>query len=201
MASLRISLPEQEAQLYLLRKQVTHIGRVPANEIALGDPHLGDIHLQIIDEGDAYCAVAPECGHEFFINGRASRRHRLSHQDCIRIGSTEIVFLDSAEERAAATLLSPREIYECLLGFLKQLPGPGRVDDLLDKLLDTALTIARADTGFIVLLVHGSARVHTLIIDHIFSFSSASTAARISTFRSPRARTRGPGGPPEDFPV
>jgi hypothetical protein len=93
MASLQITLPGGHPKLYRICKKITYIGTAEFNDIALPDPLMNGVELQIVGSAEGHHAIAAEQGHDFLINGKPYRRHRLVHRDRLRVGATDIVFL------------------------------------------------------------------------------------------------------------
>jgi transcriptional regulator with GAF, ATPase, and Fis domain len=93
-----------------------------------------------------------------FVNGKKKNRHKLQHEDRIRIGSAEIEFSlydqpspEDVTDGKSAELASYKQLYE----FSHKLMASYELPALLDQLLDVMIAVSSADKGFLVLMESG----------------------------------------------
>jgi DNA-binding NtrC family response regulator len=160
MPSLSIRPPDRDPIVYRLCKPIASIGRARINDVTLADPLATEIHLQIVFDHGQYYAVAVDHHGPLEVNGKFCKRHRLTDRDRIRIGATEIVFrLQETDDDPARAPLLPHEMHSEILRFSRHLCERRTHDELLSALIDSALRIATADKGFIILLTDPEPRI------------------------------------------
>ena len=156
---LQVRLAGRNPMAFQLLERVTVIGRSEVATISLPDPLLEETHLKIVYDGKGYEVSPAEIGPQFRLNGKLCQRCYLQHGDRISIGSTEIVFLAS-QDRAAIRAPTPEEVYNELLAFSRRLSGNDQLECVLDALVDSAIAMAGADTGFLILLAGEEPQIH-----------------------------------------
>ncbi|HEX2570558.1 MAG TPA: sigma 54-interacting transcriptional regulator [Polyangia bacterium] len=160
MPSLSVRPPDRTPVVYRLCKPIASIGRARVNDVTLADPLATEIHLQIVLDKGQYYAVAVDHHGLLEVNGKVCKQHRLGDHDRIRIGSTEIVFyLQDPTGPTACVPLTPTEMHREILRFSRQIFERRAPDQLLTALLDSALRIASADKGFLILLTGPEPRI------------------------------------------
>ena len=93
MATLKIQLPGKGPKVYRIHKKITSLGRSEQADVTLPDPALADSHAHIHFDGREFNLATTERDAEVFVNGKQEEpKHRLLHEDRIRIGSAEIEF-------------------------------------------------------------------------------------------------------------
>ena len=68
------------------------IGRSKECDIQLGDPNVSRRHAELRQEGSTYWAIDLGSTNGMEVNGRRTKRAKLSDGDTVTLGSTEIVF-------------------------------------------------------------------------------------------------------------
>src|SRR4051812_43209449 len=109
MATLRIQLAGKPVKVYRIHKKLTSLGRSEQADITLPDPDLADTHVHIVFDGREFNLATTERDSEVFVNGRKRAKHRLAHEDRIRVGASELEFslydqpvADPGEDEAGA---------------------------------------------------------------------------------------------------
>ncbi|GAB4525050.1 MAG: sigma 54-interacting transcriptional regulator [Haliangiales bacterium] len=156
MPSLRVQAPGQGPTVYHLYKKITSIGSDPANDIVLPDPLVAAAFAHIHFDGQTYTVATMSRKSELVVNGKKRKKHKLSHDDKLAIGSIELRFalIDArppVEAEAAETVAdidASRKLYE----FSARLMGKHDLGALLDELMDVVIELTNADKGFLVLM-------------------------------------------------
>lgn len=160
MPVLSVRPPDRAPIVYRLCKPVASIGRARINDVPLTDPLATDIHLQIILDQGQYYAIAVDHHGLLEVNGKVCKRHRLTDRDRIRIGATEIIFrLHEPTDSTPREPLDTAEMHREVLRFSRHLFERRSPDELLAALLASALRIASADKGFLILLTGPEPRI------------------------------------------
>jgi serine phosphatase RsbU (regulator of sigma subunit) len=135
------------------------VGRRTESDIKLTGTDVSRDHAEIVRVGDGF--LVRDRGSRFgtFVNGEQVTERALQHGDVIRIGQSggcQVVFrLDTgaaaSAERTASTAVGDLRQVATLLEGLRAL-GSGRVlDDVLAMVIDSAIDLAGAERGFIML--------------------------------------------------
>ena len=89
---------------FKLDKPVLRIGRDPNSDIFIDNPVVSTEHAVIKTEGDPASDGGPEffiedlkSTNSTFVNGEKITRHKLRHDDMIRVGWNTFRFIDEAE--------------------------------------------------------------------------------------------------------
>ena len=165
MPSLRVTAMGKPPKVYPLYKKITSIGRADENDIALDDPLLAESHAHIHFDGRDFNVTAIDKNGDLVVNGKRRKKHRLLHEDVLKIGSTELTFslYDDVEarahEREEAAHAETIDAYKRLHQFSERLLANYELAELLDALMDAVIDITRADKGFLILLEGGDLRV------------------------------------------
>jgi len=90
-------------QRFTLDRDVTRIGRGPSNDIQLDDATVSSAHALIQRKANDYMEglydyflVDLESTNATYVNGERVTRHRLVHEDQVRIGWNTFKFVDEA---------------------------------------------------------------------------------------------------------
>ena len=86
-----------DGERHEIRKRRTVIGRSKDCDVQLGDPNASRRHAEVPQEGSAYWVIDLDSTNGLEVNGRRTRRAKLSSGDTLTIGSTEVVFERSTE--------------------------------------------------------------------------------------------------------
>jgi transcriptional regulator with GAF, ATPase, and Fis domain len=156
MPSLRLNVPGQKPVVYHLYKKISSIGSSPDNDIVLPDPLIQEAFAHIHFDGQTYTLATLSRKADVVVNGKKRKKHKLSHEDKLVIGSVQMRFslLDEqppAEEEAAETM-ADIDAYQKLYDFSARLMEKHNLDDLLDALMDAIIEITNADKGFLILM-------------------------------------------------
>jgi hypothetical protein len=81
-----------------VEKRRVVIGRSKECDIQLADPNVSRRHAELRQEGATYWAIDLESTNGMEVNGRRTKRAKLSDGDTIVLGSTELVFNRRGEE-------------------------------------------------------------------------------------------------------
>ncbi len=99
-----------QAKEVLLTKENFSIGRTPENDLEVRDSLISRRHTSIIRRGDRYVVYDLGSSNGTFVNRERVEMKTLDHGDVVRIGDTEIQFLD--EERSARPPTAPRAVVD-----------------------------------------------------------------------------------------
>jgi len=158
MATLRMQVPGKGVKVYHIFKKITSLGRSDEVDILLPDPGLAESHAYIHFDGRDFNIATTERDAELFVNGRKRNKHRLAHEDRIRIGIIELEFSlydQPVTDETAAKTLAELNSYKKLFEFSQKLMEKYELPALLDTLLDVVVQVTNADKGFIVLVESG----------------------------------------------
>ena len=124
----------------------------------LPDPLLAESHAHIHFDGRDFNIATTERDAELFVNGRKRNKHRLTHEDRIRLGMIELEFSlydEPVTDESAAQTMAELNSYKKLLEFSQKLMASYELPALLDQLLDVMIQVSNADKGFLVLMESG----------------------------------------------
>src|SRR6187551_2811394 len=158
MATLKLAVAGKGSKVYRIHKKITSLGRSEEADVTLTDPELADSHVHIHFDGREFNLATTEKDAEVFVNGKKKSRHKLQHEDRIRIGSAEMEFslydqpvAEEGGDEKASELASYKQLYE----FSHKLMASYELPALLDQLLDVMIQVSNADKGFLVLMESG----------------------------------------------
>ena len=120
MPSLRIHVPGKSPAVYHLYKALTSLGSSPECDVVLPDPLIAESFAHIHFDGQTYTLTTLARQNEAVINGKKRKKHRLSHQDKLVIGSVEMQFClldepvvtDVKVDGAVAELRAYQKLYD-----------------------------------------------------------------------------------------
>ena len=162
MPSLRVNLPGKGPKVYHLYKKITSIGSGEENDIVLPDPLLADSHAHVHFDGRDFNVTSIDKHGDLHVNGKKRKKHRLVHQDVMKIGTTEMTFSlydEPVSDEEAAKTLEALNSYRKLFEFSEKLLAKYDLTELLDQLMDSVVAITNADKGFLILLEGNELRV------------------------------------------
>ena len=158
MATLKLAIPGKGTKVYRIHKKITSLGRSDEADVIIADPELADSHVHIHFDGREFNLATTEKDAEVFVNGKKKSRHKLQHEDRIRIGAAEMEFslydqpvADEGTDDKASELASYKQLYE----FSHKLMASYELPALLDQLMDVMIAVSSADKGFLVLMESG----------------------------------------------
>jgi transcriptional regulator with GAF, ATPase, and Fis domain len=162
MPSLRVTLPGKGPKVFHLYKKITSIGSGEENDIVLPDPLLADSHAHVHFDGRDFNVTSIDKHGDLHVNGKKRKKHRLIHQDVMKIGTTEMTFSlydEPVTDDEAAKTLEALNSYRKLFEFSEKLLAKYDLTELLDALMDSVVAITNADKGFLILLEGNELRV------------------------------------------
>jgi transcriptional regulator with GAF, ATPase, and Fis domain len=167
MPSLRIAMSGKGPKIHPLHKKITSIGRSEENDIAIDDPLLAESHAHIHFDGRDFNVTSIDKNGDLSINGKRRKKHRLLHDDVMKIGATELVFSLYDDTRAAenaADIVDTQRTealnsYRTLFQFSERLLANYDLATLLDSLMDSVIDVTHADKGFLILFEGNELRV------------------------------------------
>lgn len=132
------------------------IGRESDNRLVLADKSVSRHHCELRREGGQVWVVDHDSSNGTFLNGAPVHEELLRTGDLVRVGNLEIVFIDIAEARmrAGRAVQSIKEENRYLWKVLrinKEILSEFDRDLLLERILDTAIGLMRAERGFLIL--------------------------------------------------
>jgi transcriptional regulator with GAF, ATPase, and Fis domain len=156
MPSLRLEAPGQGPTIYNLYKKITSIGSAPENDIVLPDPLVPEAFCHIHFDGQTYNLATVARKGEVVVNGKKRKKHRLTHDDRLVIGSVQLRFSlideDAPVAEEAAPTFADIDAYQKLYEFSARLMEKHDIEDLLGSLMDAVIEISNADKGFLILM-------------------------------------------------
>ncbi|HVR63444.1 MAG TPA: sigma 54-interacting transcriptional regulator [Polyangia bacterium] len=158
MATLRMQMPGKGVKVYHIYKKITSLGRSEEADITLPDPLLAESHAHIHFDGRDFNIATTDRDAELYVNGRKRNKHRLTHEDRIRLGFIELEFSlydEPVTEESAARTMAELNSYKKLLEFSQRLMASYELPTLLEQLLDVMIQVSNADKGFLVLMESG----------------------------------------------
>ncbi len=162
MPSLRVTLPGKGPKVFHLYKKITSIGSNEENDIVIPDPLLADSHAHVHFDGRDFNVTSIDKHGDLHVNGKKRKKHRLVHQDVMKIGATELTFSlydEPVSDEEAAKTLEALNSYRKLFEFSEKLLANYDLSGLLDQLMDSVIAITNADKGFLILLEGNELRV------------------------------------------
>ena len=144
------------------------IGRAPESDLVLSEPFVSRRHAEIVREGKTLLLRDTESRHGTYVNGGRLSTHPLRPGDVLQFGSRdspEVRFSDGAAPghdldtthgllgklHAMQADGSDLEKLRWFLQAARELSSAGAVDRVLASLLETTLTLARVERGYVFL--------------------------------------------------
>jgi transcriptional regulator with GAF, ATPase, and Fis domain len=152
MASLRIQIPGQSAQVYRLYKRITTLGHGSDCDVVLPDPILPDLCAHLLFDGREYSLSVADKAEPVVINGKKRKKHPLVHEDRLVLGEIELVFSLTGEATTEAPPRADVDAYRDLYEFSAKLMENYALPELLNALMDLVIQITHADRGFLILM-------------------------------------------------
>jgi len=189
-----MQLPGRAVKVYHIYKKITSLGRSEEADIVLPDPLLAESHAHIHFDGRDFNIATTDRDAELYINGRKRNKHRLTHEDRVRVGMVELEFSlydEPVTDESAARTMAELNSYKKLLEFSQKLMASYELPELLDQLLDVMIQVSNADKGFLVLMESGEPVVKVArnlrreTISDAVSQMSDSILARVVKSRKP----------------
>jgi transcriptional regulator with GAF, ATPase, and Fis domain len=153
-----MQMPGKGVKVYHIYKKITSLGRSEEADITLPDPLLAESHAHIHFDGRDFNIATTDRDAELYVNGRKRNKHRLTHEDRIRLGFIELEFSlydEPVTDESAARTMAELNSYKKLLEFSQKLMASYELPTLLEQLLDVMIQVSNADKGFLVLMESG----------------------------------------------
>ena len=136
------------------------IGRSHGNSLPLSSAEISRHHAEIVKDGEGYMLRDLGSRAGTFVNDETVVEHRLGHGDKITIGrQSELRFLvhDRGDKTSHATTSAVSDIRQTstLLEGLRALGSAKVLDQVLEMVIDYAITLSKAERGFIMLGTSG----------------------------------------------
>jgi adenylate cyclase len=97
-------------QTIALTADLVNVGRSRSNDIVIDDPHISRHHIQFRRRDGAYWVFDTNSQSGTFVNNVAVRQHALQPGDVVRIGRTQLVYLeDDRPELDGGTMPLPSQ--------------------------------------------------------------------------------------------
>ncbi len=156
MPSFRLEAAGLSPTVYHLYKKITSIGSSADCDIVIPDPLIPESFGHIHFDGQVYTITTQGKKDQMVINGKRRKKHKLAHDDRLRIGGVELRFslMDEqapAEDEAAETVADV-DAYQKLHEFSARLMEKHDLGELLEALMDSIVEITNADKGFLILV-------------------------------------------------
>src|SRR5687768_3658193 len=178
MASLILKLAPE--RVVTLTKSVTSIGSGLTNDVRLNDASVQERHAHVLRDRNGFRIFATD-GAKVVVNGKRRTEWSLSEGDEIEVGHITIVYraqdpIDNdatdpeAERRApprqpskadndSITESVPLKAFKKLYRFSAKINEAETLDDIRRNLVNAVIELARADTGFLLVMKEGRAEV------------------------------------------
>jgi transcriptional regulator with GAF, ATPase, and Fis domain len=172
MASLLLKVsPERIVQL---TKSVTSIGSGLQNDVRINDGSIQERHAHVLKDRNGFRIFATD-GAKIVVNGKRRTEWSLSEGDEIALGAVTIVYrskdmmsdevTDPSASRpketqeASITESVPLEAFKKLYRFSAELSEAGNLDHMRRNLVDAVIELAKADTGFMIVMKDGGVHI------------------------------------------
>lgn len=155
-----------DGHVYPILRKITSIGSCIDNDIVLRDDDVAETHAYVHLESGRFVLTTSSRSAILKVNGEKAKKHPLEHDDEIEIGRTFLKFKlwdEPQVSRVEPTISTVDELtaYQALAEFSQRLAERRTVDELLEALMDEAITLTGADKGFLLLLDDGELHVKT----------------------------------------
>ena len=159
MALPRLDVGDEHGRRMVpLDKDPFTIGRRIGSDLHLTNGDVSRVHAEITAADGGFRLCDRGSRHGTFVNGEAVTEHRLVHGDRVRLGhgdGTEFVFLTEEDGLGAApperAAVGEMHQVAVLLEGLRALSSGKVLDDVLAMVVDSAISVSRAERGFIML--------------------------------------------------
>jgi transcriptional regulator with GAF, ATPase, and Fis domain len=178
MASLIVKVSPE--RVVTLTKSVTSIGSGLTNDVRINDASVQERHAHVLRDRNGFRIFATD-GAKVTVNGKRRNEWSLSEGDQIELGHVTIVYrsqdqLDndatdpdasrksvprppSKVDNDSITESVPLEAFKKLYRFSAKINAAETLDDIRRNLVDAVIELARADTGFLLVMKDGRAEV------------------------------------------
>ncbi len=164
---------------YTLSKSITTIGADKSNDIVIKEENIKAHQAQVVFDNRDFNIVQTESNGPIWINGKRKKRSRLTHEDYVRFGETELQFSmftpytkRSEDEQEQFSLTGLHRLQQ----FSAELMSCQQFSEILDELLDAVIDLTGAAKGFLVLLEDGTPEIKVARNMHRENVHAAVTA-------------------------
>jgi len=149
LAKLTISLDSGQHQIHYLLPQSYKLGRGDENEIVISDPSVSRCHAEIKFENGLFSIVDNGSKNGSLLNNSHFKHQELHDLDCIQIGNVLMHFHDENGKSTPGKLRTEEFVQEEFFKFAKTHRTEISTDDVLQTMLDLALSLIHAEKGFL----------------------------------------------------
>jgi transcriptional regulator with GAF, ATPase, and Fis domain len=150
---------DQLQQVIEITSNVAVVGRGQDCDIRIDDPLASRHHCRIEIVGDQVYVVDLDSRNGSWVGGQRVQRQTFSFDDVLRIGSTTLQLhggveqrLDSVESTQMQQLSREQQSLSTLMSTVKNLQLEERIPQLSAIVIDAAISLCRAERGFMFLL-------------------------------------------------
>lgn len=148
---IRIEDEKNFERTVLFEKSLLRIGSGPDTDLKLEHSSIAPCHLVILREGEGFAFADTSEGLTTCLNDQPARKGPLTHGDVLSFGSEcpfKITFMtkgiredDGIEQKLRTLLAASKAINSSLI-----------LEDVLDRVIDSAMTVTGAEKGFLMLV-------------------------------------------------
>ena len=159
MPYLRCHDPVRQSTTNLaLKKPLMTIGRSAGNDVVLDDAAIAGTHANLLKKGDGLTITVVDRGNEIYVNGKKTKSADLKDGDRVLVGRFELTVMPGRPEEEAAGDGNGKasiDSMQQLVAFSIELMHETTHERLFKKLLESVVTITRAEKGFVIVLQDG----------------------------------------------
>ncbi len=150
---VRIRIEDEKGfeRTVLFEKSLLRIGSGPDSDLELDHSRIAPCHLVILREGEGFAFADTSGGLTTCLNDRPALKGPLTHGDVLSFGSEcpfRITFLTKGIRRDDGT----EQKLRTLLDASKAINSSLVLEDVLDRVMDSAITVTGAEKGFLILV-------------------------------------------------
>jgi transcriptional regulator with GAF, ATPase, and Fis domain len=141
-----------------LKKPLMTIGRAAGNDVVLDDAAIAGTHANLLKKGEGLTITVVDRGNEIYVNGKKTKSADLKDGDHVLVGRFELTVMAGRPEDEAATDGDGKasiDSMQQLVAFSIELMHETTHERLFKKLLESVVTITRAEKGFVIVLQDG----------------------------------------------
>jgi transcriptional regulator with GAF, ATPase, and Fis domain len=141
-----------------LKKPLMTIGRSAGNDVVLDDAAIAGTHANLLKKGDGLTITVVDRSNEIYVNGKKTKSADLKDGDRVLVGRFELTVMPGRPEEDAASDGDGKasiDSMQQLVAFSIELMHETTHERLFKKLLESVVTITRAEKGFVIVLQDG----------------------------------------------
>jgi transcriptional regulator with GAF, ATPase, and Fis domain len=153
---------DQIERLVVVDGDAAVVGRGADCEVRIEDPHASRQHCRIERLGEEAFVVDLDSANGTWVGGERVRRRPLGAGEVIRIGSTQLRVSGGIQSRLSAVestrtqeLSREKQMVQTFLAVLRRLQAVDQVERAAELLIDAAVSLTRAERGFVFLVDQG----------------------------------------------